>query len=60
MPTWCRGDALVQAGNDAEALKTYLNGFGFGITKVFDFPTGAEVGGEVYKNKVAQFFSENL
>jgi len=44
-------NVLGSLGSDKESLKTYLNSFGFGITKVFDFPTGADVGGQVYNDQ---------
>ena len=44
-------NVLGSLGSDKEAMKAYLNTFGFGITKVFDFPTGADVGGQVYNDR---------
>jgi hypothetical protein len=43
-------NVLGTLGADKDALKAYLNGLGFGITQVIDFPTGAEVGGQVYND----------
>ena len=44
-------NVLGSLGTDKEALKAYLNGLGFGITTIFDFPTGADVGGQVYNDR---------
>jgi hypothetical protein len=44
-------NVLGSLASDKEALKAYLNSFGFGITKVFDFPAGADVGGQVYNDQ---------
>jgi hypothetical protein len=43
-------NVLGPLGTDKEAMKAYLNGLGFGITTIFDFPTGADVGGQVYND----------
>jgi hypothetical protein len=49
-------NVLGSLGSDKEGLKAYLNSFGFGITKVFDFPTGADVGGQVYNDRACVVF----
>jgi len=49
-------NVLGSLGSDKEALKAYLNSFGFGITKVFDFPTGTDVGGQVYNDRACVVF----
>lgn len=49
-------NVLGSLASDKEGLKAYLNGFGFGITKVFDFPTGADVGGQVYNDRACVVF----
>jgi hypothetical protein len=36
---------------DKEDLKGYLNALGLGVTKVYEFPSGADVGGQVYNDK---------
>jgi hypothetical protein len=36
---------------DKEDLKGYLNSLGLGVTKVYEFPSGADVGGQVYNDK---------
>jgi len=36
---------------DKEDLKGYLNALGLGVTKVYEFPIGADVGGQVYNDK---------
>ena len=35
---------------DKEDLKGYLNALGLGVTKVYEFPSGVDVGGEVYND----------
>ena len=37
--------------NEPEELKDYLNNFGLNITRLIQFPTGANVGGEIYNDK---------
>lgn len=49
-------NVLGSLGSDKEALKAYLNSLGFGITKVFDFPTRADVGGQVYNDRSSVVF----
>jgi hypothetical protein len=44
-------NVLGSLGSDKEGKKAYLNALGFGITKVFDFPTRADVGGQVYNDR---------
>jgi hypothetical protein len=44
-------NVLGSLGSDKETMTAYLNSFGFGITKVFDFPTGANVGDQVYNDR---------
>lgn len=44
-------NVLGTLGADKEELMAYLNGLGFNITQVFDFPTGVDVGGQVYKDQ---------
>ena len=36
---------------DKEDLKGFLNALGLGVTKVYEFPSGADVGGQVYNDK---------
>jgi hypothetical protein len=36
---------------DKEDLKGYLNSLGLGVTKVYEFPSGADVGGQVYNDR---------
>jgi hypothetical protein len=41
---------------DKEDLKGYLNALGLGVTKVYEFPSGADVGGQVYSDKGCVIF----
>ena len=36
---------------DKEDLKGYLNALGLAVTKVYEFPSGADVGGQVYNDR---------
>ncbi len=44
-------NVLGSLGSDKEAMKAYLNALGFGITKVLNFPSGADVGGQIYNDR---------
>lgn len=44
-------NVLGSLGSDKEAMKVYLNGLGFGVTKVLDFPSGANVGDQIYNDR---------
>ena len=36
---------------DKEDLKTYLHALGIPVTKVYEFPSGADVGGQKYNDR---------
>jgi hypothetical protein len=44
-------NVLGSLGTDKEAMKAFLNSLGLGITTIFDFPTGADVGGQIYNDR---------
>jgi hypothetical protein len=44
-------NVLGSLGTDKEAMKAFLNSLGLGITTIFDFPTGANVGDQVYNDR---------
>jgi hypothetical protein len=43
-------NVLGVLSSDPEGVKGYLNALGLGVTKVYDFPSGADVGGQVYND----------
>ncbi len=49
-------NVLGSLGSDKDSLKTYLNNLGFGISRIFDFPTGADVGAQVYNDRECVVF----
>ncbi len=49
-------NVLGSLGGDPDGLKAYLNALGINVSKVYEFPTGADVGGEVYKDKGCAVF----
>jgi hypothetical protein len=44
-------NVLGVLSSDPEGLKGYLNALGIPVTKVFEFPTGADIGGQVYNDR---------
>jgi hypothetical protein len=44
-------NVLGSLGTNKEAMKAFLNSLGLGITTIFDFPTGTNVGGQVYNDR---------
>lgn len=44
-------NVLGSLSGDEEGLRTYLNSLGFGVSRIFAFPSGANVGGQVYRDR---------
>ena len=44
-------NVLGVLSSDPEGLKGYLNALGIPVTKVYEFPSGADVGGQVYNDR---------
>jgi hypothetical protein len=44
-------NVLGSLGDTEEGLRTYLNTLGFGVSRIFAFPSGANVGGQVYRDR---------